>query len=685
MKQIMQSYRTGELWLADVPAPALRAGGAIVQTAASLVSAGTERAILELANKSLIGKAIARPDLVKKVIAKIKTEGVASAMGKAFERLDAPISLGYSCAGTVLELSEGMTGLKTGDRVACGGAGYASHAEANFVPKNLLARIPDNVSFEDASFTTLGAIAMQGVRQADPRLGERVAVVGLGLVGLLTVQLLQAAGCSVMGLDVDPTRCELAKQLGATASDSELFDAVIITAATSSNQPIEQAAELCRVRGRVVVVGNVRMDLPREPYYRKELDLRLSMSTGPGRYDPNYEEAGHDYPIGHVRWTEQRNMAAFLDLIATGKVTPSKLVTHRFAIDQALDAYALLERNEPSLGIVIEYPIRPVQLDISRTIQIRPAQSSERIGVGFIGAGNFARGVLIPTLKQISGIEFQGVCTTTGMTAFQTAKKHGFAYATTDPGELFGDPRINTIFIATDHESHAQFVCSALAAGKHVFVEKPFCVNAEQLVECESAIKSSPGQILTVGFNRRFSPHTAAISEAFASRTSPMLITYRINSPSSQLAGEICHFIDWCEFITGSEPVSVQADSVRDSDSAAITIRYRDDSLATIQYVTLGPADMGKERIEVFSNSRSAVLDDFMRTTFHGMKRSPLKTSQDKGFAGEMQAFLAAIRAGGPLPIPLESIFRTTRLTFAIMDCLRTGNSSPTSGLKLAA
>jgi predicted dehydrogenase len=531
------------------------------------------------------------------------------------------------------------------------------------------------------------------------------------LLGLLTVQILKAAGCRVLGSDLDSHKCELAKSLGADeAVSSDLIDAaaafteghgadaVIITAATQSNQPIEDAAEMSRVKGRVVIVGMVGMDLPRDPFYRKELDLRLSMSYGPGRYDPSYEEAGNDYPFGYVRWTEQRNMQSFLELIAAGRVTPSKLVTHRFEIAHALKAYELLEsRGERYLGIVIEYPQTSDVALPRRSVELRSIQPSDRIGIGFIGAGNFARGVLLPNIKKL-GAELIGICTATGMSAAVTAKKHQFGYATTDHQKLLGDSRINTIFIATRHDSHAKLVCAALDAGKHVFVEKPLCVKADEIDAHEQAIERSAGQCLMVGFNRRFSPHTKAIHEAFASRRTPMLISYRVNAGlvpreswlqdeqvgGGRIVGEVCHFVDWCEFVTGSIPVKVQAESIATSDtrlvsddSVVITIRYEDGSVATIQYISLGTPSLGKERVEVFADGMTAVLDDYVSTTFHGIDRAALKTKQEKGFAGELSAFLGAIRTGGQPPISFESLVRTSRVTFAILESLRTGTDAP--------
>lgn len=711
MKQILQSYRSGELWLADVPSPAPRAGGAVVRTAASLVSAGTERMLVELARKSLIGKAQARPDLVRKVLAKIRTEGFATTLTKVLAKLDTPIPLGYSCAGVVVEPGE-RSGLRAGDRVACAGAGYATHAEYNFVPTNLCVRIPDGVDFADASYATLGAIALQGVRQADLRLGESVAVIGLGLLGLLAVQLLKASGCRVIGCDLDAARCDLATRLGADAAvtgdlagaataftQGRGVDAVVITAATKSNEPIEVAAEACRPKGRVVVVGMVGMDVPRDPFYRKELDLRLSMSYGPGRYDPAYEEAGHDYPYAYVRWTEQRNMEAFLDLVAAGRVTPAALTTHHFPIDEALRAYDLLDgkSTERSLGIVIDYPQPEPAAAPARRVELPAAKpAAGRLGVGFVGAGSFAKGVLLPALSRQADVVLTGLCTATGMSAAETGKRHGFRFATTNIDELLSDPATQAVFVATQHHTHAPFVLRALAAGKHVFVEKPLCTSPADLARLDEAVRAlgRPGPCLMVGFNRRFSPHAAAIQAAFARRTTPLVVTYRVNAGAvpadswlqdperggGRVVGEVCHFVDLVEFLVGAAAVSVYAASIRTADtrdvpedSVAITLTYADGSLATIHYLAHGSNQVAKERVEACADGVTAVLDDFRQTTFHGSPARTVKGPQAKGFDGEIAAFLRTVREGGAWPIPYDSLARTTRVTFAVLEALREG------------
>jgi predicted dehydrogenase/threonine dehydrogenase-like Zn-dependent dehydrogenase len=715
MKQIIQSYRSGELWLADVPAPALRGGGAVVQTAASLVSPGTERMIVELAKKSLLGKAAARPDLVRKVIDKIKTEGLGPTMTKVFAKLDTPIPLGYSCAGSVVEAG-GSSGVRAGDRVACAGAGYATHAEFNFVPRNLCVPLPATVSFEDAAYATLGSIALQGVRQADLRLGESVAVIGLGLLGLLTVQLLKASGCRVIGSDLDPHRCQLANDLGADEvigaglaeaalgfSNGYGVDAVIITAATTSNEPIEVAAEACRTKGRVVIVGLVGMDVPRDPFYKKELDLRLSMSYGPGRYDPAYEEAGHDYPYAYVRWTEQRNIQAFLDLVAAGKVTPSRLTTHRFAIDEALKAYDLLggKTGERSLGIVIEYPVPAAGASVeppSRRVTLQGSVQPVRgkLGIGFVGAGNFAKSVLLPALGRRDDVQLTGICTATGMSGVETGKRHGFRFAATDVGELLNDPATNAVFIATQHHTHADFICQALEAGKSVFCEKPLCTTPEQLDQIERRVAglAQPGPCLMVGFNRRFSPHAVAVREAFRARSSPLVVNYRVNAGMAPLdswvqdpdrgggriVGEVCHFADLAEFLVGSSPERLYASSIRTADrrdvaedSLVVTINYADGSLATIQYLAHGSSQVPKERGEICADGATAVIDNFRQTTFFGGRGRGVTGKQDKGFDAELAAFLNAMREGSPWPISFDSLARTTRATFAILESLFSG------------
>ena len=737
MKQIIQSYSTGEMWLADVPAPACRGNGVVVQTRASFVSAGTERMLVEFARKSLPAKALAMPDQVRKVIRKIKSEGLFPTLEKVKAKLDQSVPLGYSCAGIVEEVGAGVSGLRAGDRVACGGAGYANHAEYNYVPKNLVVRIPDGVSMEDASSATVGSIALQGVRQCDVRLGESVCVMGLGLLGLLAVQLLKASGCRVIGFDPSAERCALALRMGADATVSENLraaaesfsegrgvDAVLITAATPSDEPVTAAGEICRMKGRVVVTGLVGMDLPRDDYYRKEIDFKLSLSYGPGRYDAGFEEQGHDYPYGYVRWTEQRNIQAFLSLIAQGKIHPSLLITHRFAIDDALQAYEVLlgKTQEPYLGITLSYPEKELG-QRERVVEVKSSESRaagtaiskpapavetaqpvkttgvDAVRVGFIGAGNFTQAVLLPALRKIEGVELRGVCTTQGLHASDVGDKSGFAYATTEYKKILEDREINTVFVATHHGTHAQFVCEALAAGKHVFVEKPLCMDDGQLARIEEAVRKAPGQWLMVGFNRRFSPGARMAAEYFAGRASPLVMHYRVNAGripreswiqdaeegGGRIIGECCHFIDLTSFLAGSVPQEVQALSVGtpnralvEEDNVSFAIRFKDGSLANIVYVAVGSPDLPKEYVELFADQSCAVLKDFRETECFGSRgRTRLKGRQDKGFDDELSAFVRALRTGGPAPIPFETLAAVTRCSFAVLEALRTRRSVP--------
>ncbi|MCY4372818.1 MAG: bi-domain-containing oxidoreductase [Spirochaetaceae bacterium] len=719
MRQVLQSQRKGELRLADVPVPACGPGGVLVRTRSSVISAGTEKMLLDLGKKSLLGKARARPDLVRKAVDTVRARGLRATAEQVFAKLDEPVPLGYSASGEVVEAGRSAAGMQPGDRVAIAGAGYASHAEFNFVPRNLCARIPEGVSYADAAFATVGAIALQGVRQAQPLIGERVVVIGLGLIGLLTVQILKANGCAVLGVDPDEERAALAATLGAdmaVSSDGGTAcaaftaghgaDAVIIAAATPSSQPIEQAAELSRHKGRVVAVGLVGMQVPRDAFYRKELDLRLAMSYGPGRYDPDYEERGNDYPFPYVRFTEQRNLESFLYLVQQKRVTPAALVPHRLPFADALDAYALIEGTLPAertldrryLGILLEYPGDvPCERTVRRAEDRAEGSRGSDVGVGLIGAGSFARSVLLPQIAKAGGARLTAVCTSTGRSAAQTAERFKFAVATTDAGEVLERADTEAVFIATRHGSHASLVAAALRAGKHVFVEKPLCIRESELDEVERALQDARvagfEPCLMVGFNRRFSPHARALQEAFRDRGTPMVVNYRVNAGlvpaeswlhdpeegGGRIIGEACHFVDFCSVLIGSGPVSVVATSIasdaRDvlpQDSSVITIRYVDGSLATIQYLALGHRTLSKERCEVFADGRNAVMDDFRTTRFHGGGRS-LRGKQAKGFAEEIDAFLSVCRDGGPWPISWTDVAATHRVCFGALRSLETG------------
>jgi predicted dehydrogenase len=688
VKQVEQNYRSGALRVIDSPAPQARRGSALVATGVSLISAGTEKQIVDLARSSLAGKAIARPDLVRQTIRKAKAEGILPVARKVLAKLDAPIPLGYSLAGTVVEAGSDA-GVTPGDRVACAGAGVANHAEFNAVPRNLMARIPDAVSDEDASFVTLGSIALQGVRVTNPTLGERVVVAGLGLIGLLTVQILKASGCQVLGFDPNPQRAELARELGAdqavssgleaaAAAFTEGYgaDAVIVTASTKSSEPLNQAAEISRMKGRVVVVGMVGMTIDREPFYKRELELRLSMSYGPGRYDPAYEQEGRDYPFPYVRWTEQRNMQAFLGLIAEGRVTPSRLVTHRFPIEQAEDAYRLMDGEEPYLAILLTYPDAG---EPKHGVDLAPSTAAPAAGAAaFIGLGNYARSVLLPAYKKAGGPPLRTAVTSTGISAYGAAEKFGFARAATDPAEAIDDPAVGTVFIATRHDSHADLAARALRAGKNVFVEKPLALSREELAAVLEEAGRSPG-LMTVGFNRRFSPMVQQAKEAIGARTGPLNMTYRINAGfiprdnwlqgpqgGGRIIGEVCHFVDTLAAIAGAPPVLVGATAPEGvPDSVAAVLRFADGSTGTILYSSFGDPAVAKERIEILGTGIVIEIDDFsaIRISQNGRTRTR-KAGQDKGQQAMLQAFLTAIGSGGPPPITYEELRAVTEVTF---------------------
>lgn len=709
MKQVIQHVRSGELQVSEVPAPYGKAGGVVVRNVASLISAGTERMTIDFAGKSMLGKAKERPELVRQVLDKVRKDGLMPTVQAVMSRLDQPIPLGYSCAGVVEEVGRGAGEFVVGDRVACAGMGYASHAHAVFVPKNLTVKIPDNVSFEDASYVTLGAIALQGVRTAEVRLGESVAVIGLGLLGQLAVQILKAGGCRVIGIDLDHAKVALAVELGADAAvprseDVEGaiaaftggigVDAVLITAAADSNDPTELAGEICRDRGIVSMVGAVKMEIPRKVYYEKELQLRLSRSYGPGRYDPEYEEKGHDYPIGYVRWTERRNMEEFLRLISTGQVTPSRLTTHRFAIEEAERAYAIItgEDRQSFLGVMLTYGDDAGAAAIRR-IELKPrAVKGGQVGLGFIGAGNFAKAVLLPRFKGAADAALIGISTATGMNAKTTGERYGFSYCTTDTAQLLADESIDAVVIATRHGSHASFAAAALRAGKAVFVEKPLAIDEAGLQQVLQA-QAETGQLLTAGFNRRFSPLVGEMKRFFA-EGQPLAVQYRINAGpippgtwihdpedgGGRIIGEGCHFVDLVQYLTGDDPVEVFAHSLGGPtaelhDTVTITLRYRGGSIASINYFSTGDKSYPKEHVEVYGGGRIAVLDDFRRLLLtHGGKRRVVKRhAQAKGFDEEVAAFLTAVKEGGQLPIPLRSLSSTTRATFAVEESLRTG------------
>ena len=694
--------------MTDVPAPVVRPGFVMVRTAASLISAGTERMTVESGQKSLMGRAFDQPALVKQVIQKARTEGVLNTIDAVRTKLESLVALGYSAAGTVLEVGTGVNEFRQGDRVACAGVGYASHAEVLAVPKNLCVRLPEPVSFDAAAFSTLGAIALQGVRLTEPTLGEAVVVIGLGLIGQLAVQLLKANGCRVFGIDLDEKKIALARLFGADsgcAPDDDArrrvmewsrgrgADAVLITAATSSNQPVELAGEISRPKGRVVVVGAVGLNIPRQPYYDRELTFRVSMSYGPGRYDPEYEERGHDYPVGYVRWTEGRNIEAFLDLLAEGRVKVESLITHRFRLAESERAYELITGDEPYLGVVLQYDTGR-ELEHRLPLNTKTSAPVAAVRIGLIGAGGYAKGMLLPNFKA-AGAEFQSIATASGVTARAVGAPHGFRFCVSSAAEVIDDEQVNLIVIATRHDVHASLAQKGLERGRHVFVEKPLALNDEELDGVLAAAEQSEGRLM-VGFNRRFSPLAVRARELFADHAAPLSINYRVNAGrvppghwahdpqqgGGRIIGEVCHFIDFIHFLTGSLTTRVYAESISsgnqdviNNDSVFITLRLADGSNASIAYLAEGDRALAKERIEIFGGGKAFVIDDFRSAGAwqNGRETRTKLREQNKGQKDQVRAVCAVVRDGGPAPIALDDLATTTRATFRVLESLRTG------------
>lgn len=710
MKQVSQRPGDGAIKVDDVPRPSLRPGWALVANRFSLISAGTERSKITMGEKSLLGKARARPDLVRKVVDRARTEGVRAAVSATRDRLNASVPLGYSSAGVVLSVGDGVELVKPGDAVACAGAGWANHADIVAVPELLLARVPAGVDMADAAYTTVGAIALHAVRQSDSHIGERIGVIGLGLVGQLVMRLLAAAGSYPFGIDPDDAAVHRAKQDGLQAAnrgDSALasivaehtqragFDAIIVAASTQSSDPIELAARIARERATIVIVGDVPISVDRALLYEKELDLRLSRSYGPGRYDRDYEERGRDLPLGYVRWTEQRNLQAFLDLIAAGRLKPSTLTTHRLPVGRADEAYAILSNPaaEPRpFGILLEYA---AEADAPVWLPPMPRKKSKRGNrVALIGAGAFARSRLLPALRQ-EGAHLAAVVTSSGLTAADVASRFGFDRASESPDEIFEADDIDAVVIATRHDSHAGLVTRALQAGKAVFVEKPLALDQQQLCDVEAALFE--GAVLMVGFNRRFAPLTERLLEAFAG-IEERVLTVRVNAgPLSddhwlhdpeigggRLLGEGCHFIDLLGFLAEAEFRSVHAFAVRQpgralgcSDSIVASIEFDGPCVGSLIYSGNGDPRLPKERIEVFGGGLAAVLDDFRRfELYRSGKRSVVKATQDKGVRAEVARFLAAVAGREEAP-SVESYVASTRATLALVESLQAGERIP--------
>lgn len=720
MKQLIQNIKNGKTTIEDVPVPTPRDGQALVKVSASLVSAGTERMVVEFAEKSLVGKARSRPDLVKQVLDKAKREGIAPTLQAAFNRLDQPMALGYSSAGTIVALGKNMQGFKVGQRVACAGATYAVHAEYNLVPKNLLTPLPKNVDFESAAFTTLGAIALHGFRLAQTQIGENVAVIGLGLLGLLTIQIADAAGCNVLGIDLDPERVKLASSLGlqavtrpeaeACASALSLnrgFDAVIICADTSSNDPIQLAGVISKDRGRVVATGAVGLNIPRKIYYEKEISFINSRSYGPGRYDANYEEGGNDYPFGYVRWTEGRNFQAIVDLLSSGKLKVKNLITHRFPIEKGVQAYEVItgKRKEPFLGVLLKYETSDKKQETSKRIEFPlVTRHSSLITLGVLGAGLYANSTLLPVIKNNKDFQLIGIASAGGLHAQQAGKKFGFQYATSADDEIINDKNINTVAILTRHDSHADLIIKALKAGKHVFVEKPLAIDVaglnkviKQLTRDHRPQTVKHGQssaihgLLTVGFNRRFSPHAQSLKSQISSLREPKYLHYRINAGyiplnhwtqdphigGGRIIGEACHFIDLITYLVGSSPISVHAVALPNNgkysdDNVSMTFTFPDGSIGVVDYLANGDKSLPKERLEVFCEGMVAVLDDYvsLAVTKDGKKKEE-RIAQDKGWRNEMTAFAKAIKEGKEPPIPYEQLIGVAKASFAAAESIK--------------
>jgi predicted dehydrogenase/threonine dehydrogenase-like Zn-dependent dehydrogenase len=702
VKQILQSLKTGATEVAEVPCPAVKRGQLLIRSSQTLVSAGTERMMVEFGKASYIDKARQQPDKVRMVLDKIKTDGLQPTMEAVFNKLDQPLPLGYCNVGRVAEVGAGVAGFALGDRVISNG----KHAEVVSVPINLCAKVPDAVPDEEAAFTVLGAIALQGIRLVQPTLGETVVVTGLGLVGLMTVQLLRANGCRVLGLDFDKDKLDLARQFGAEVVDlaagqdpvkaAERFsrgrgvDAVIVTAATKSSEPMHQAALMCRKRGRIVLVGVTGLELSRDDFFKKELTFQVSASYGPGRYDPNYEDKGQDYPVGFVRWTEQRNFEAVLDMMADGRLDVKPLISHRFAIEDAEQAYALVGGAGPSLGILLTYPgieLTPEGKTVAlggqpslRGGAANAAIHAQRATLSFVGSGNYATAVLIPAFKA-AGAHLRSVASSAGVSGLHAGRKFGFDETTTDTNRLFADAGTNAVVITTQHDSHARFVLQALAAGKHVFVEKPLCLTLEELAQIKAAALT---QIVMVGFNRRFAPQVQKISALLKGAPGPKSFVMTVNAGAipadhwtqdpeaggGRIIGEACHFIDLLRFLAGSRIAShqvMQMDSAT-KDSVSISLKFEDGSMGVVHYLANGSKAFPKERLEVFAAGRVLQLDNFRKLQgfgWPGFGRMNL-WRQDKGQKACAAAFVQAIASGGPAPIPFDEIVEVARVSIEV-------------------
>lgn len=715
MKQVVQNLKNGKTEVVNTPIPPVRPDFLLIKTAASLVSAGTERNLVRFGEKNLLGKVCSRPDLLNQALNKAKKEGVLSTLESAMNRLDQPLLLGYSSTGTVLEVGRGVDGFQPGDRIACSGGGHAVHAEYALIPKNLAAKLPENVDFESAAFTTIGAIALNGIRLASPQIGENVAIIGLGLLGLITAQLIQANGCFVQGADINPTRIQFAQGLGLSAStNSEIqqnylsisrgrgFDHVLICADTPSDDTVELAGTIARDRGSVISLGVVGLDLPRKIYYEKELAFRVSRSSGPGRYDLDYEERGMDYPLGYVRWTEGRNLEAFLELVSTERLDPRALITHRFPIADAEKAYDLItgKFDEAYLGVLLLYD---QETGTPQTKIHFPVQDASRkttaadIHLGVVGAGNYASAVFLPKVRRAGGVYLESITSASGISARHAANKFGFSKVVSKVEEIIEDSSINTIAILTRHNSHANLTLHALQNGKNVFCEKPLGIHKDEIGKIQELLEKKEHPYLMVGFNRRFAPLAKELKEFFKGRREPMHLQYRINAGylppthwlqdadigGGRLIGEGCHFIDFAAFMIGTQPVEIQAltlpnEGIYSNDNIQITLRFEDGSIGNIQYLSNGSKVLPKEYIEVFCGGKTGILNDFRKLELFGSEKKQVFRSyfrQEKGHLNLWKAFVDTIKEGLESPIPTQELLLVSYTVLAADLALRSGGS----------
>ncbi|MFT7144088.1 MAG: putative dehydrogenase/threonine dehydrogenase-like Zn-dependent dehydrogenase [Alphaproteobacteria bacterium] len=703
MKQVLQNMKTGQMSLTEVPSPQVGAGEVLVATKASLISAGTEKMLIDFAKKSLLSKAQERPDLVQKVVSKMQRDGLASTLSSVFSKLEEPLPLGYSASGEVIAVGSSMKGLyQVGDRVSMAGAGFANHAEVNSVPKNLIAKIPENVPYSHASFATLVAIAMQGVRNSKTTLGDKVMVMGLGLVGQLTMQLLKAAGAQVFAVDFDAERlktaeetgCDLVHALSAGNTESLVkdftegngFDAIIICAATDSNDPLEQAIAYARDKATIVMTGKTGTTIPYADFMKKELNFVISRSYGPGRYDSTYEQGGKNYPIGFVRWCERSNLEEALHLMSTGALKIEPLISHNFPIEDAKDAYAMvLGKDISNMGVVLEYN-SDFEQRLKPRMNLRPTELvTGKVGLSFIGAGSFARGVLLPTLKGSEEVDFTGIISKGGVTARLAGDKFGFNYVANNENEIINDAATQAVVIATRHNTHASLVCQALHCGKHVFVEKPLGMTYEELEQVEQEYRGS-NKVLMVGFNRRYSPYVQALYDHFKQTAGARQVMIRVNAGKlegdnwqhdpktggGRLIGEVCHFIDLALYLAGSPAVEVYAVAGQGQDVYNITIRHENGGTSTIIYTSEGDSSFSKELVEVYAGGTVGIIDNFRKAMIvSGGKKRKIKIkngffggSQDKGHTNELVQFIQAVQ-GNSMP-DVDAMFEASRLTLLI-------------------